>query len=199
MRMFLKLKTHVKSFYRLKHVLFETQNKNCLITLNRPEALNALNLSMIEDISNHLKKNDNNSIVITGNTKAFCAGGDVVSLFNAKEDDSNKLAREFFSNEYRLDYLTSNLIVPYISLIEGVYMGGGVGISVHGPYRVVTENTTFAMPETSIGFIPDVGGSHFLSRLKNGLGMFLGLTGARLKGSSIYHAGIATHFVKSEK
>ncbi|CAG0887781.1 unnamed protein product, partial [Cyprideis torosa] len=99
--------------------------------------------------------------------------------------------------EYQLDYLTSILKIPYVALISGIVMGGGVGISVHGPFRVATETTLFAMPETAIGLFPDVGGSYFLPRLKGHLGLFLALTGHRLKGADVYHAGIATHYVHS--
>ena len=96
-----------------------------------------------------------------------------------------------------LDHLTSLLKTPYISLYNGITMGGGVGISVHGKYRVATNVTTFAMPETAIGFHPDVGGSFFLPRLRDSLGMFLALTGFRLKGQEIVQARIATHFINT--
>ena len=96
-----------------------------------------------------------------------------------------------------LDHLTSILKTPYISLYNGVAMGGGIGISVHGKYRVATEDSTFAMPETLIGFHPDVGGSYFLPRLRYSLGMFLALSGTRLKSQDIFYCGIATHFIRS--
>ena len=95
----------------------------------------------------------------------------------------------------RLDHLTSVLRTPYVSLYNGIAMGGGIGISIHGKYRIATENSIFAMPETAIGFHPDVGGSFILPRLSGSLGMFLGLTGYRLKGPDVFHAGIATHYV----
>ncbi len=103
----------------------------------------------------------------------------------------------FFEDEYRLNFMTSQMLTPYIPFMNGITMGGGVGISVHSKYSMATENTLFAMPETGIGFFPDVGGSHFLSRLRKNLGMYLGLTGARLKGADVVHAGIARHFAYS--
>jgi len=124
--------------------------------------------------------------------KAFCAGGDVVDIVTTKNID-------FFKKEYTLDYLISTLKVPHIAIMDGIVMGGGVGVSVNGKYRIATENSLFAMPETQIGFFCDVGGSHFLSRLEGSLGMYLGLTGERLKGEQLASAGIATHYCPKEK
>ena len=105
------------------------------------------------------------------------------------------LAQEFFRQEYWLNHAISNFPKPYVAIIDGITMGGGVGLSVHSPFRVATEHTVFAMPETFIGLFPDVGGSFFLPQLARGLGMFLSLTGHRLKGRNVQHAGIATHFI----
>lgn len=115
------------------------------------------------------------------------------------EDKSGATGRDFFVKEYRLNYLIGSLPIPHVALINGICMGGGVGVSVHGRYRVATEKTLFAMPETAIGLFPDVGGSIFLPRLPGQLGVYLGLTGARLKGYDTLAAGIATHFVSSSK
>jgi enoyl-CoA hydratase/carnithine racemase len=146
------------------------------------------------------------AILIRGfGSKSFCAGGDIVSIVKdaekARAGDGNAYERyvNFFRDEYRLNYLISNLTTPYIPWLNGIVMGGGVGISVHNRIRVATETSLFAMPETAIGFFPDVGGSHFLPRLDSGLGMYLGLTGARLKGADLVHAGIATHFALSHE
>ena len=109
----------------------------------------------------------------------------------------SQMGKEFFAEEYRLNNAIGALTVPYIAFLDGIVMGGGVGLSVHGAFRVATEKSVFAMPETAIGFFPDVGGSHFLPRLKGKLGLFLGLTGHRLEGRDVYKAGIATHFVPS--
>ena len=113
--------------------------------------------------------------------------------------EGKEKADEFFATEYSMNHLIGTLKKPVISLIDGICMGGGVGLSVHGGYRIATENSVFAMPETAIGFFPDVGGSFFLSRLDGELGTFLALTGARLKGHDVYSAGIATHFIPSHR
>ena len=165
-------------------VLLEEYGNKCLINLNRPKALNALNLNMIRHITPALRQweEQEKSLVIikgTGN-KAFCAGGDVRSIVEAK---GSALAQDFFREEYQLNHLISTLEIPYVALINGITMGGGVGLSVHGYYRASTEKTLFAMPETAIGFVPDVGGTYFLPRLKGKLGLFLALTGYRLKGN----------------
>ncbi|KAG1243749.1 hypothetical protein G6F68_015714 [Rhizopus microsporus] len=113
--------------------------------------------------------------------KGFCAGGDVKTVVDlAEAKDSN--AAKFFEEEYQLDHLIATLDTPYVSIMDGITMGGGVGLSVHAPFRIATENTLFAMPETAIGFLPEVGGSFFLPRLDGQLGVYLGLTGKRLKG-----------------
>jgi len=183
-------------------VLLETLGNKCLITLNRPKALNALNLNMIRQITPALKKwqaEEKVLVLIKGTGgKAFCAGGDVRTIVESRHDPNSTLAQDFFSEEYQLNYLISTLEIPYIALIDGITMGGGVGLSVHGYYRVSTEKTLFAMPETAIGFVPEVGGTYFLPRLTGKLGIFLGLTGYRLKGADVYHAGISTHAVSQK-
>lgn len=134
-------------------------------------------------------------IVKSALPKAFCAGGDVRSLTTGPLPG----AYAFFRDEYTLNHLIGSYRQPYVALIDGITMGGGVGLSVHGRYRVATERTMFAMPETLIGLFPDVGGSHFLPRLAGQLGTYLGLTGARLKGRDVLAAGIATHYCASER
>eukprot|EP01100_Stratorugosa_tubuloviscum_P014495 TRINITY_DN780_c0_g3_i1.p1 TRINITY_DN780_c0_g3~~TRINITY_DN780_c0_g3_i1.p1 ORF type:complete len:376 (-),score=176.69 TRINITY_DN780_c0_g3_i1:671-1798(-) len=186
-------------------VLFENRNGNHLISLNRPKALNALNLDMIKLLYPYFQqvnKDSNSKVIIQKGLggKAFCAGGDIVTLCKAKLAGLNdKEISQFFSEEYQLNHLIANLNIPHVAILNGVTMGGGVGLSVHGKYRIATENTLFAMPETAIGFFCDVGGSYFLPRLQGNLGMYLGLTGARLKGYDVKLAGIATHFVSSDK
>lgn len=171
------------------------------ITLNRPKSLNALNLSMIRKIYPKLKKYDENPdvdlIIIKGEgDKAFCSGGDVRAIYESRHSNP-KFAADFFREEYTLNYLIGTLQVPYVAFVDGITMGGGVGLSVHGMFRVATERTVFAMPECSIGLFPDVGGTYFLPRMPANLGIFLGLTGYRLKGKELLHAGIATHYVDS--
>jgi len=171
------------------------------ITLNRPKALNALNLDMIRTLTPLLRKWESGGeavklVVIKGEGgKAFCAGGDIRAITEVPGGDMQK---QFFKEEYQLDYLVGRLAIPYVAVLNGITMGGGVGISVNGMFRVATEKTVFAMPETSIGLVPDVGGGHFLPRMTGQLGMFLGLTGHRLKGWDCLHAGVATHAVKED-
>lgn len=138
-----------------------------------------------------------NLVVIKGaGDKAFCAGGDVRAIVEAGATPESKA---FFHEEYKLNALIGYYKKPYVAIIDGITMGGGVGLSVHGKYRVATERTLFAMPETAIGLFPDVGGGHFLPRMTGKLGLFLGLTGFRLKGQDVKKAGVATHFVNSSK
>lgn len=183
-------------------VLFELNSKKVgLITMNRPKALNSLNLNMArmmyQQMSKWKQENAVKMVVVEGaGNKAYCAGGDIVSITKEK---GSQYQKDFFKEEYILDHLTSSMGVPYVALIDGIVMGGGVGLSVHGDIRIATEKTLFAMPETGIGLFPDVGGSHFLPRLKGELGMYLALTGYRLKGYDNVMAGIATHACPSEK
>lgn len=180
-------------------ILLEEKNGVGWITLNRPKAMNALNLSMIRSMYPKLKEWEAGSVqlvIIKGvGDKAFCAGGDIRSLTEVKGGSEQKI---FFREEYMLDNLVGKLGIPYVAILNGIVMGGGVGISLHGTYRVCCENTVFAMPETGIGLVPDVGGAYFLPRLRGSLGMFLGLTGHRLKGRDCLHAGLATHAVNKD-
>lgn len=181
-------------------VLFETKNNRGIITLNKPKALNSINHSMVVSIINKLQDwEDCMDLVIMKGAggKAFCAGGDVVEIAKLGPSCSAQ-GKKFFRTEYAMDNLIGTYKKPYVALIDGITMGGGVGMSVHGKYRVASEKTLFAMPETAIGLIPDVGGGYFLPRLKGQLGQFLALTGYRLKGTDVVRAGIATHFCDSE-
>ncbi|XP_011334495.2 3-hydroxyisobutyryl-CoA hydrolase, mitochondrial isoform X1 [Ooceraea biroi] len=173
-----------------------------VIILNRPKTLNVLNMPMVQKIYTALKtwESSKKLVIIEGTgEKAFCAGGDVKALVTISGPKSTTLGEEFFKREYTLNHLIGTYKKPYIALINGITMGGGAGLSVHGKYRIATEKTLFAMPETAIGLFPDVGGTYFLPRLKEHLGTYLGLTGFRLKGVDVLLAGIATHFVPSEK
>lgn len=176
----------------------ESSNKGMII-LNRPQALNAINLEMVRKIYRHLKKCEKTKLLMiikgTGD-KSFCAGGDVRAVVEAGPTEESKC---FFREEYAMNALIGNYTIPYVALIDGITMGGGVGLSVHGKYRVATERTLFAMPETAIGLFPDVGGSYFLPRLQGKLGLYLGLSGHRLKGDDVFKAGIATHYCHSSK
>lgn len=184
-------------------VLLEKRGCAGVITMNRPKALNALNLSMIRQIYPQLKtweKDPETFLIIIKGTggKAFCAGGDIRAITDAGKV-GDRLAQDFFREEYILNNAVGTCQKPYVALIDGITMGGGVGLSVHGQFRVATEKTLFAMPETAIGLFPDVGGGYFLPRLSGKIGYYLALTGFRLKGRDLQKAGIATHFVESEK
>lgn len=183
-----------------KLVLLETRGDKGVITLNRPKALNALNLEMAKQLTAQLKAWDSDNeikmvVIKSASEKSFCAGGDI-KMITAAGPDGGKL---FFRHEYTLNNLIGSISVPYVALIDGIVMGGGCGLSVHGNFRIVTEKALFAMPETSIGLFPDVGASHFLLRLPGSLGLYFGLTGQRLSGRDLFKAGIATHFVPSDK
>ncbi|KAH9505521.1 hypothetical protein Btru_057493 [Bulinus truncatus] len=186
-----------------EEILFHTVNNTGVITLNRPKALNALNLSMVRKMYAQMLKWEEDSnigfVLIKGEgEKSFCAGGDIRAVTEAGKK-GDPLAQDFFREEYILNHKIGTYKKPYVALIDGITMGGGVGLSVHGTFRVATERTMFAMPETGIGLFPDVGGGHFLPRLEGKLGFFLALTGFRLKGRDVKSIGIATHFVELSK
>ena len=170
------------------------------ILLNRPRALNALTLPMIQACEAILRtwRDDPHvhAVVIEGaGDRAFCAGGDIIALRDAQVSGNRPAADAFFTEEYALNLMIATYPKPYIALIDGICMGGGIGMSVHGPYRVATEHAGFGMPETAIGFFPDIGATFLLPRLRGHLGTYLGLTGLRITGADAVHAGLATHFV----
>jgi 3-hydroxyisobutyryl-CoA hydrolase len=140
-----------------------------------------------------------NVVVIKGEGRAFCAGGDVAWLAqrNKEGTEGQQESKDYFALEYKLDHLISTYSKPYVAFIDGITMGGGVGLSLHAPFRIATENTVFAMPETTIGFFPDVGASFFLPRMDGELGTYCALTSEQLKGPSVFYAGIATHYIHS--
>ncbi len=185
-------------------VLIRVDNGIGHITLNRPHALHALNTEMCAAMSAALADWANDPAVRmvlvdhAPGTRGFCAGGDIRMVAQSGRIDGVEGAH-FFAVEYRLNTQIKAFPKPYITFMDGVTMGGGVGISIHGSHRIATEHTLFAMPETGIGLFPDVGGSWFLPRLASKLGYWLALTGARLKGQDVAAAGIATHHVASEK
>ena len=176
----------------------------CRITLDNEKSLNAVTHETVKHMRDLLlphvagdaaaRAAVSKAFVIRGaGAKAFCAGGDVVSI--AKQEPAGVRER-FFYTEYQVNYAIGELSVPYIALWNGIVMGGGFGVSVHGSHRVCSPQTLFAMPETAIGLFPDVGGSWVLPRLPiDGLGLYLALSGARLKGADVVHAGLGTHYV----
>jgi enoyl-CoA hydratase len=185
-------------------VLVSREGRAGRITLNRPAALHALTTDMCLAMDEALKAwagdPDIELVVIdhAAGTRGFCAGGDIRMLAESGAGDG-AAAAAFFRAEYRLNARMHNYAKPLIAFLDGVTMGGGVGISVHGSHRIATERTTFAMPETGIGLFPDVGGGWFLPRLPHGLafGLWLALSGERLKGADVASAGIATHYMES--
>ncbi|MEM8937153.1 MAG: enoyl-CoA hydratase/isomerase family protein [Pseudomonadota bacterium] len=181
-------------------ILFERIGDWGVITVNRPKALNALTLDMVKAMRTKLAEWAPASssvkavLVKAAGERAFCAGGDIRWLHDTAKEDP-KRASEFFREEYRNNVQIHHYPKPYLSLMDGIVMGGGVGISVHGAYRVVGPSTMFAMPETGIGLFPDVGGGHFLPRLPDGLGLYYALTGARANAADCVAAGIGTHYI----
>ena len=168
------------------------------ITLNRPKALNALNLEMINAITAALESWRHDPavhliIIDSSSERAFCAGGDVRGVRDWVLAGRSQDVETFFVLEYALNYLTARYPKPYVALIDGICMGGGIGLSIHGTVRVATEHAVFAMPETQLGLFPDVGGSYFLPRLRGAFGMYLGLTGARVGSADACWLGLATH------
>lgn len=174
------------------------------ITLNRPKALHALTLEMCHAMSTALTQwaNDDavQAVIIdhAQGSRGFCAGGDIAFLRNSALNDGGASGRKFFHDEYQLNHQIHSYEKPIVAFMDGITMGGGVGISQPAKFRVATENTRFAMPESGIGLFPDVGGGWYLSRLGGRLGQFLALTGARLKGEECLWAGLATHYVPSD-
>jgi enoyl-CoA hydratase len=172
------------------------------LVLNRPESLNALDLSMIRALRAALEawRDDAavHSVVIeSSSARAFCAGGDIVAVRADVLAGSGAAADTFFDEEYALNLAIAEYPKPFVALIDGYCMGGGLGVSVHGSHRVVTERARLAMPEMVIGFICDVGASYFLPRLPEPIGRYLALTGAPLGGADSVSVGLATHFVPS--
>jgi enoyl-CoA hydratase len=170
------------------------------LRLNRPKAIHALTTAMCEAMSDALlrwRNDDNVEIVVIDHAegRGFCAGGDVVMLARSGSEDAEQ-AKRFFWAEYRLNQLLFTYDKPTMAIMDGVTMGGGVGISLPCTYRVATENTRLAMPETSIGLFPDVGGGWYLSRLAGRVGQFMALTGARLDGAECLYLHLATHYVE---
>ncbi len=182
-----------------EEIRFERRGRAGLVTLTRPKALNAVSHSMVLALSRALRAWEADDavglVVVTAEGRAFSAGGDIRRVHDAGPSHPDSIA--FFADEYRMNAQISRFRKPYVSLIDGIVMGGGVGISLHGSHRVMTEKALFAMPEVGIGFFPDIGGSFILSRLKASFGMYLGLTGARIRAGDCRRAGLATYCAPS--
>jgi enoyl-CoA hydratase len=189
-------------------IVLERKGQVGSVTLRRPKALNALTQPMVVDLDARLHEWAADAavaaVVVRGAAREdgkvpFCAGGDIRLLYGERDDPDRHFAVVFYAQEYRLNTLIHRFPKPYVALIDGVVMGGGVGVSIHGSHRVMTERTLFAMPETGIGLFPDVGATHFFPRLPGKAGLYLGLTGARIGAADALYLGLATHTVPSER
>ncbi len=191
----------------MSDVIAQIEGRIGCITLNRPKALNALSLDMVRHITTALLTWQNDpqvlAVAVRGMGKegpfgSFCAGGDIRFFHQAATAGDPRL-EDFFTEEYRLNHLIHTYPKPYVALMDGIVMGGGMGISQGASVRVVTERSKMAMPETNIGLFPDVGGGYFLSRCPGHLGEYLGLTGHMLQGEEAVHAGLADGCISSGK
>lgn len=174
------------------------------ILMNRPKALNALDISMIRDFAHAIAQwrhaAEVKLVLLEGaGGRAFCAGGDVRAVRQAAVDGNRAPVEEFFTEEYAVNEGIALFGKPWVSIIDGICMGGGIGLAIHNGPRVVSEHALLAMPETAIALFPDVGTSYILPRLPGALGNWLALTGARMTGADSVHAGLATHYVPREK
>ena len=172
------------------------------VSLNRPAALHALTREMCDTITAALGQwRDDPGIravlIDHAQGRGFCAGGDVLAVRRSALEDGGATGRAFFRAEYRLNHALFTFPKPVVACMDGVTMGGGVGLALPAPFRIATQNTLFAMPEAAIGLFPDVGAGHYLAQLPGQLGKFLALTGARLDGAECRWAGLATHYLES--
>lgn len=185
-------------------ILFERRGAAGLVTLNRPKALNALTHEMVRALYAQLKTwaadDAVTRVIVTANgERAFCAGGDIRALYELGQAKKYDEALQFFREEYTLNAYIKRYPKPYVSLIDGLVMGGGVGISVHGSHRVAGDRYSFGMPEVSIGFFPDVGATYALTHLPGEIGTYCALTGGRLGAADAVLTGAATHYVPSDR
>lgn len=180
-------------------ILVNVRNGVGILTLNRPKAINSLNEAMVAGIDAALDAWEDDeaihTVLLTGSgERGLCAGGDVVALYHSAKAGGAD-ARKFWYDEYRLNARIGSYAKPYVALMDGIVMGGGVGVAAHGSIRVVTDSTKMAMPEVGIGFIPDVGGTYLLSRAPGALGLHAALTGAPFSGADAIAMGFADHYV----
>ncbi|KAB8117129.1 hypothetical protein EE612_058785, partial [Oryza sativa] len=187
----------------MSQVLVEANGVTRTLVLNRPKQLNALSSAMITCFLRCFTAYEEDDgvklLIVKGKGRAFCAGGDVAAVVRSINNDSWKYGAHFFRNEFLLNYIIATYSKPQVSLLTGIVMGGGAGVSIHGRFRVVTDSTVFAMPETALGLFPDIGASYFLSRLPGFYGEYVGLTGVRLDAAEMLACGLATHFVPSDR
>lgn len=183
-----------------EEIRFEVIGKAGVVTLTRTKALNALTENMVHALAAALEAWEKDDaircVLVKAEGRAFCAGGDIMNVYGAGKEGNVLVG--FFADEYRMNAQLARFPKPYVALIDGIVMGGGVGISVHGSHRVMTGNAIVAMPEVGIGFFPDVGGSHALSRLPGSFGMYMALTGNRVRQGDALAVGLATHAIDAE-
>ena len=185
-------------------LLVERRGPLVVVTLNRPRALNALSLDMCLRIDRGLREwqaeRDVRAVLVQGSgERAFCAGGDIRALYETLTTEGVEQAVRFYAIEYPMNARLHHFTKPWVSVWDGIVMGGGVGVSAHGSHRVVTERTLFAMPETGIGLFPDVGATWLLPRLPGAIGMYLGLTGVRLGPADCLYAGLGSGFIPADR
>lgn len=186
-----------------EEILTRVEGHAGFISLNRPSALHALTLPMVHAMTQALLTWRDSAqvkcvVIDHAEGRGFCAGGDIAFLRESAMNDGGESGRKFFHDEYQLNHLLFTYPKPVVAFMDGITMGGGVGISQPARFRVATENTKFAMPETGIGLFPDVGGGWYLSRLEGRVGQFLALTGSRVAGAGCLSLGLASHYVPSE-
>ena len=180
----------------------EVANQIAFVTLNRPTALNALSFEMIAELRRVLEeaatRTDVRAVLMRGaGGRAFCAGGDIRALYDSHHAGGT-LHRDFFIDEYRLDHYLHRFPKPFVALLDGIVMGGGMGLGQASPLRLVGERTRMAMPEVGIGLVPDVGGSYFLSRLAGSLGAYLALTGTEIRAADAIYTGLADWYFTAD-
>ncbi len=185
-------------------VLVERRGSAGLLTLNRPKALNALTLTMVREMRRALDAWASDPavtrvVVVGAGGRAFCAGGDIRVLHDLGKAGRHDEALQFWREEYELNILIKRYPKPYVSLVDGIVMGGGVGVSINGSHVVAGEKIVFAMPEVGIGFFPDVGGTYFLPRIPGEIGAYFALTGERMKQGDALSTGLATHAMASDR
>jgi len=184
-------------------VLFERRGRLGVILLNRPQSVNALTHGMGAAMSSQLEEWAEDDAVHTvlvrgAGERGMCAGGDIVAIYRDMVEGDGSATAEFWADEYRLNSLIGRYPKPYVAFMDGLVLGGGIGISAHGSHRIVTESTRTGMPEVTIGFVPDVGGTHLLAMAPGESGAHAALTGAHVNAADALHLGLADHFVPSD-
>lgn len=195
--------TDAQTAQNTDELIIEQKGRLGVITLNRPKAINALTFEMVTGIRARLLewKDDESvqTVLLRGaGERGLCAGGDIVSVYHAIQAGDFEQGEEFFATEYSMNHLVSEYPKPIVAFQDGIVLGGGVGVSGHASHRVATERTRWGMPETGIGFVPDVGGTYLISRLPSEFGLHVGMTGEHITGADAVALGLSTHHVSSE-